>query len=87
MRALSIFFLEFRFPSPAQCFLALQRFLGLVGNRSLTSSLRMRFAGRPLLIPATPAPVAPGPIAAAAALFAAVALGPLLLSPWRLLLC
>ena len=84
MRALSIFFLEFRFPGPAQCFLALQRFLGLVGNRSLTSSLDIRLRGWPVLIPATPAPVAPGPIAAAAALIVGVPIGPLLLPPWRL---
>jgi len=53
VRALSIFFLEFRFPGHAQRFLALQRFLGLVGNRSLASPLDIGLPGRPVLIPST----------------------------------
>jgi hypothetical protein len=85
LRALSIFFLDFRFPGPAQRFFALQRFFGLVRNRSPPSTLGMGLAGRPLLIPAT-LPVAPGPVAAAAARLAAFPFGPLLLHLWRRLL-
>ena len=94
VRALGISLFDFRFPGPAPRLFALQCFLGLVGRmqsltgwmRSFAPSLDLRFACRPLFIPATPAPVAPGPVATAAALIVAVPFGPLLLPLRRRLL-
>jgi len=78
---LGISLFDFRFTGATQRLLALQRFLGLVGNGAVSPTLRMRLGTRSLVIPATPS-IAAGPVAAAAALLVAVAVVPLLRCLW-----
>ena len=79
--ALGISLFDFCFAGSAERFLALQRFLGFVGNRAVSPALRMGLGTRSLFIPAAPS-IAARSVAAAAALFVAVALGSLLRCLW-----